>query len=148
MPDISPQPYYNYTKEAFMSGHLPRTNRWLILLSIVLCLIFGGIFTRSSAGPSQVSADSDAGVFLYQKIRILRSFLLKEQWLIIMKILQIFLPIVPMIFHLTVQIMLRQKIQPTMHPKHYLNLQKKNLAKAHRKTLQRVLPRLHQAVLH
>ena len=47
-----------------MSGHLPRTNRWLILLSIVLCLIFGGIFTRSSAGPSQVSADSDAGVFV------------------------------------------------------------------------------------
>ena len=46
-----------------MSGHLPRTNRWLILLSIVLCLIFGGIFTRSSAGPSQVSAGSDAGVF-------------------------------------------------------------------------------------
>ena len=47
-----------------MSGHLPRTNRWLILLSIVLCLIFGGIFTRSSAGPSQVSAGSDAGVFV------------------------------------------------------------------------------------
>lgn len=47
-----------------MSGHLPRTNRWLILLSIVLCLIFGGIFTRSSAGPSQVSADSNAGVFV------------------------------------------------------------------------------------
>ena len=42
-----------------MSGHLPRTN-----LSIVLCLIFGGIFSRSSAGPSQVSADSDAGVFV------------------------------------------------------------------------------------
>lgn len=47
-----------------MSGHLPRTNRWLILLSIVLCLIFGGIFTRSSAGPSQVSAGSNAGVFV------------------------------------------------------------------------------------
>ena len=32
-----------------MSDHLPRTNRWLIALSVILCLILGGIFTRSSA---------------------------------------------------------------------------------------------------
>ena len=47
-----------------MSGHLPRTKRPLIFLAIFLCLIFGGIFTRSSAGPSQVNASSEAGVFV------------------------------------------------------------------------------------
>ena len=47
-----------------MSGHLPRTKRPLIFLTIFLCLIFGGIFTRSSAGPSQVNASSEAGVFV------------------------------------------------------------------------------------
>ena len=47
-----------------MSGHLPRTNRRLILLAVFLCLIVGGIFTRSSAGPSQVSAGSESGVFV------------------------------------------------------------------------------------
>ena len=47
-----------------MSDHLPRTNRWLILLSVVLCLIVGGIFTRSSAVTSQADASDDAGVFV------------------------------------------------------------------------------------
>ena len=46
-----------------MSDHKPHTNRWLITLSVLLCLIFGGIFTRSSASPSQVSASNDANVF-------------------------------------------------------------------------------------
>lgn len=46
-----------------MSDHIPHTNRWLITLSVLLCLIFGGIFTRSSASPSQVSASNDANVF-------------------------------------------------------------------------------------
>ena len=40
------------------------TKRPLIFLTIFLCLIFGGIFTRSSAGPSQVNASSEAGVLL------------------------------------------------------------------------------------
>ena len=39
-----------------MSDHLPRTNRWLIALSVILCLILGGIFTRSSAVTSQADA--------------------------------------------------------------------------------------------
>ena len=47
-----------------MSDHLPRTNRWLILLSVVLCLIVGGIFTRSSAVTSQADVSGDAGVFV------------------------------------------------------------------------------------
>ena len=47
-----------------MSGHLLRTNRWLILLSVILCLILGGIYTRSSAAPSQVNASSDTGSFV------------------------------------------------------------------------------------
>ena len=42
-----------------MSDHLPRTNRWLIALSVILCLILGGIFTRSSAVTSQADAISD-----------------------------------------------------------------------------------------
>lgn len=46
-----------------MSDHIPHTNRWLITLSVLLCLIFGGILTRSSASPSQVSASNDANVF-------------------------------------------------------------------------------------
>ena len=47
-----------------MSDHLPRTNRWLIALSVILCLILGGIFTRSSAVTSQADASDDAGVFV------------------------------------------------------------------------------------
>ena len=47
-----------------MSEHLPRTNRWLIALSVILCLILGGIFTRSSAVTSQADAISDAGAFV------------------------------------------------------------------------------------
>ena len=47
-----------------MSDHLPRTNRWLIALSVILCLILGGIFTRSSAVTSQADAISDAGAFV------------------------------------------------------------------------------------
>ena len=47
-----------------MSDHLPRTNRWLILLSVVLCLIVGGIFTRSSAVTSQADVSGGAGVFV------------------------------------------------------------------------------------
>lgn len=39
-----------------MSDNLPRTNRWLIALSVILCLILGGIFTRSSAVTSQADA--------------------------------------------------------------------------------------------
>lgn len=46
-----------------MSDHTPHTNRWLIILSVLLCLVFGGIFTYSSATPSQVSAGNDANVF-------------------------------------------------------------------------------------
>ena len=46
-----------------MSDNLPRTNRWLIALSVILCLILGGIFTRSSAVTSQADAISDAGAF-------------------------------------------------------------------------------------
>ena len=47
-----------------MSGHLPRTNRWLVLLSVILCIVLGGIFTRSSSAPSQVSASSETGFFV------------------------------------------------------------------------------------
>ena len=47
-----------------MSDHLPRTNRWLIALSVILCLILGGIFTRSSAVTSQADDISDAGAFV------------------------------------------------------------------------------------
>ena len=47
-----------------MSDHLPRTNRWLIALSVILCLILGGIFTRSSAVTSQADAISDTGAFV------------------------------------------------------------------------------------
>ena len=47
-----------------MSDHLPRTNLWLIALSVILCLILGGIFTRSSAVTSQADAISDAGAFV------------------------------------------------------------------------------------
>ena len=47
-----------------MSDNLPRTNRWLIALSVILCLILGGIFTRSSAVSSQADAISDAGAFV------------------------------------------------------------------------------------
>ena len=47
-----------------MSDHLPRTNRWLIALSVILCLILGGIFTHSSAVTSQADAISDAGAFV------------------------------------------------------------------------------------
>ena len=47
-----------------MSDNLPRTNRWLIALSVILCLILGGIFTRSSAVTSQADAISDAGAFV------------------------------------------------------------------------------------
>ena len=51
-----------------MSDHLPRTNRWLMqLLSVVLCLIVGGIFTRSSAVTSQADASDDAGVFVVRR---------------------------------------------------------------------------------
>lgn len=46
-----------------MSDHVPHTNRWLIALSVLLCLVFGGIFTHSSAVPSQVSANDEADVF-------------------------------------------------------------------------------------
>lgn len=42
-----------------MSDNSPRTNRWLILLAIFLCFMFGGIFTRSSATPTQVNTDSE-----------------------------------------------------------------------------------------
>lgn len=42
-----------------MSDNSPQTNRWLILLAVFLCFIFGGIFTRSSAIPTQVSTDSE-----------------------------------------------------------------------------------------
>lgn len=38
-----------------MSDNSPQTNRWLILLAVFLCFIFAGIFTRSSAAPTQVS---------------------------------------------------------------------------------------------
>ena len=47
-----------------MSGHLPRTNRWLVLLSVILCIVLGGIFTRSSSAPSQVSASCETGFFV------------------------------------------------------------------------------------
>ena len=47
-----------------MSENLPRTNRWLIALSVILCLILGGIFTRSSAVTSQADAISNAGAFV------------------------------------------------------------------------------------
>ena len=47
-----------------MSDNLPRTNRWLIALSVILCLILGGIFTRSSAVTSQADAISDTGAFV------------------------------------------------------------------------------------
>ena len=47
-----------------MSGHLPHTNRWLILLSVILCLVSGGIFTRSSAVSSQAGVNSETGVFV------------------------------------------------------------------------------------
>ena len=46
-----------------MSDHLPRTNRWLIALSVILCLILGGIFTRSSAVTSQADAISGCRSF-------------------------------------------------------------------------------------
>ena len=58
-----------------MSDNLPRTNRWLIALSVILCLILGGIFTRSSAVTSQPSAMPELSC---QKIRILRSLLLRK----------------------------------------------------------------------
>ena len=41
------------------SDHLPRTNRWLILLAFVFCFILGGLFTRSSAGPAPVVAEHE-----------------------------------------------------------------------------------------
>lgn len=41
------------------SEHLPQTNRWLVLLAFVFCLILSGIFTRSSAGPAPVIAEHE-----------------------------------------------------------------------------------------
>lgn len=42
-----------------MPDNSSHTNRWLVLLALFLCFIFGGIFTRSSAMPTQVSTDSE-----------------------------------------------------------------------------------------
>lgn len=41
------------------SDHLPRTNRWLVLLAFVFCLLLSGLFTRSSAGPAPVIAEHE-----------------------------------------------------------------------------------------
>lgn len=56
------------TKEAYMSGHFLRTNRCLALLAVLLCLILGGIFTHSSAGPSAVGTDGESGIFVSEDL--------------------------------------------------------------------------------
>ncbi len=47
-----------------MSGHLPRTNRWLILLSVVLCLILRRNFHPFFCCDFTGQRSSDAGVFV------------------------------------------------------------------------------------
>lgn len=41
------------------SNHLPRTNRWLVLLAFIFCFVLGGLFTRSSAGPAPAIAEHE-----------------------------------------------------------------------------------------
>lgn len=43
-----------------MSGHSPQTGRLLAAIAIFLCVCMGGIYTHSSALPSQISTGADA----------------------------------------------------------------------------------------
>lgn len=47
-----------------MPGHKPRTSRVLILISVLLCLVFGYAITQSSATPSPIEEGSQPDMFV------------------------------------------------------------------------------------
>lgn len=47
-----------------MPGRKPRTSRPLIFIAVILCLIFGGTFTQSSANPSPINSDRMPEMFV------------------------------------------------------------------------------------
>ena len=53
-----------------MSGHSPQTSRLLTVIAVFLCICMSGIFTRSSALPSQISPSSDAETLVSEEISL------------------------------------------------------------------------------
>ena len=50
-----------------MSDRNPRTNKFLILAAVILCIFCGVIFTRSSANPSSSGSGSSSDLFVSEK---------------------------------------------------------------------------------
>ena len=53
-----------------MSGHSPQTSHLLTVIAVFLCICMSGIFTRSSALPSQISPSSDAETLVSEEISL------------------------------------------------------------------------------
>lgn len=47
-----------------MPDRRPRTNRFLIVFALIMCVFFGGIFTKSSASPSPTGPDNGHDIFI------------------------------------------------------------------------------------
>ena len=50
-----------------MSGHFFRANRWLVTAAVLVCILSGGLFTRSAAAPSRDHSENSTGVLIAEK---------------------------------------------------------------------------------
>ena len=52
-----------------MSGHFFRTNRWLVTAAVLVCILSGGLFTRSAAAPSRDHSENSTGVLIAENTK-------------------------------------------------------------------------------
>lgn len=52
-----------------MAGHFFRTNRWLVTAAVLVCILSGGLFTRSAAAPSQDHSENSTGVLIAENTK-------------------------------------------------------------------------------
>ena len=56
-----------------MSGHFFRTNRWLVTAAVLVCILSGGLFTRSAAAPSRDHSENSTGVLIAENTKDTKS---------------------------------------------------------------------------
>ena len=52
-----------------MSGHFFRANRWLVAAAVLVCILSGGLFTRSAAAPSRDHSENSTGVLIAENTK-------------------------------------------------------------------------------
>ena len=61
--------YIKIQRRHFMSGHFFRANRWLVAAAVLVCILSGGLFTRSAAAPSRDHSENSTGVLIAENTK-------------------------------------------------------------------------------